>query len=162
MYNLILVAIAILAVYIFVFRKKKSANRNDTGVSQKDTEFKDLDEDFFEKSQGRDVAPIVRVYASKDKVLIRSLLDSEGIPTYVGSDYINNLFPGVQLQGHSNTVVYIIADDRTRAKNVIEDYIRNLVSSMNPKIDAKAVDFLAMISALPTSLRQSLPKIIDG
>jgi hypothetical protein len=153
-----LVGIAIIA---FAYVKKRSRGSSRENTVRKEEEFRDLNDVFFEKLDRESVIPLVRVYAPKDKMFIRSLLDSEGIPTYVGNEHINNMFPGVRMQGNTDTIIHIMANDRERAVAVVEDYIRNLIESINPDIDSKVDDFLGLINALPTSFNQILPEIIE-
>ena len=163
--NLVYILFAVIVIFLVAFLKKKSDVEGPsdlTGeVETSGDDFEDLNEKFFNNAEGRSPIPFVRTYAPKDKMLIRSILDSEGIPTYVGSEHINNILPGVRIQGHADSVIYIFRDDRWRALPVVEDYIRDLVESANPGLNARAIDFAAVLAALPTSLNQIVPEILE-
>ena len=161
MQNPTLVAVIIIVIFIFIIFKKYNENNSDKKIDHDETDFKDHNEDFFNKSQGKSIIPFIRVFAPKDKILLRSILNSEDIPTYVGSDHINNLLPGLRIQGHTDVVIYIFEENKNQAKVIVEDYIRNLIESINPEIDVKIGDFFALINALPTSFNQILPEIIN-
>lgn len=124
-------------------------------------DFRDLYEEFFNKSQDKKIIPFIRIYAPKDKILLRSFLDSEGIPTYTDSEHINNLYPGLNVHGFTDIVIYIFEDNKDQAKIIVEDYIKNLIETINPEIDVKVGDFIALLNALPTSFNQILPEIIN-
>ena len=156
-----LIVVIIFAFVIILFIKKQNSNISSEEKNQEETDFRDLNEEFFTKSQGENIIPFVRIYAPKDKIILRSILDSEGIPTYVASEHTNNLLPGVRIQGHSDIIIYIIANDQNHARDIVKDYIRNLIESINPDIDVKVGDFFALINALPTSFNQILPEIIN-
>lgn len=160
MINTILIFMAIAIIMIIGFNQRKKSKDVDNEENEKD-EFIDYNQEFIESSEGQEVIPFVRLFSQSDKLMIRSLLSSENISTYITNENTNNLFPGRMVQGYTDTVIYIFKEDRERARSIIEDYILNLIENIYPEIKTKAIDLVAAMALLPTSMNQIVPEIID-
>ena len=164
MNNIVFIIIALMIIMILGFYKRKKDNniRNEEDKNvEKNKEIIDYNQEFLENSEGKEVIPFIRIFAQQDKLMLRSLLLSEGICTYVTNENTNSLYPGVMIQGYTDTVIHIFKEDKEKARPVVEDYILNLIENIRPEIKVKAVDFAAVLATLPTSLNQIVPEIID-
>ena len=163
------ITLAVAAIFLVAFFKRRSDRRaqqpaeaSGTDAAGEDAEPADLNEKFLSAAEGRPASAFVRTYASKDTLLIRSLLDAEGIGSYVGGERVNALFPGLMIQNYTDSAIVIFDDERERARPIVEDYIRNLIAAADPDADAFGVDFAAVLLLLPTSLNQILPEILEN
>ncbi len=160
MSNAVLIFLAIAIIMIVGFYKNKKSKSIGTHERLED-EALDYNQEFIENSEGKDIIPFVRIFAQSDKLMLRSLLSSEGVCTYITNENTNNLFPGRMVQGYTDTVIYIFKEDQAMARPIVEDYILNLIENINPEIRTKAIDLVAAMALLPTSMNQILPEFID-
>ena len=165
MNRIVLVLVLLAAVFIIGILRKYFTGRGtataDESEAGSEEEFTDFNEDFLNNAAGRTAVPFVRVFAIKDTLMLRSLLAGAGIKTYIENEKVNNLYGGMMIRGYTDSVINIFEDDIRQARPVVEDYIRNLVEDINPEKTVKAVDLAAVSQALPTSLNQVLPEILE-
>lgn len=121
----------------------------------------DIEGRFFARAQGRDTCAVARVFAVRDRLLLRSLLDARGIPTYVKNEHLNSILPGVGVQNGYDSMLYAVCEDAEPAREIVRDYVRNLIQSIKPEIDVHAIDYAALLVMVPTSQNQLLPEIIE-
>ncbi|MDC7125445.1 MAG: hypothetical protein PQJ46_07750 [Spirochaetales bacterium] len=159
--TLIIIIIATAVIMSVGFYERKKSNINIIEVDN-DEEKEDYNQEFIKNSDGKEVIPFVRIFAQSDKLLLRSLLSSENIYTYMTSENTNSLFPGRMIQGYTDMIIYIFKEDKKRAKPIVEDYILNLIENINPEIKVKAMDFISVLALVPTSLNQIIPEILDS
>ncbi len=78
---------------------------------------------FLEKAEGRSVINLLRTYNPGDMALLRSLLDSAEINTFVNFDAMNRLFPGISLGNHTDMILSIFEEDAAEAKLIVSAYL---------------------------------------
>jgi hypothetical protein len=78
---------------------------------------------FLKNAEGKPVINLVRTYNPGDMALLRSLLDSAGINTFVNFDAMNSLYPGVNLGNHTDIILTIFEEDAAEAKEIVANYL---------------------------------------
>ncbi|MCR4579269.1 MAG: DUF2007 domain-containing protein [Treponema sp.] len=125
-----LIIFIILVIFVFVlylrFRKPQSqalleAQKSD---EEKSLEEMNFEKEFFERSKAGERSQLFMSIASQqDCLMLRSLLYSEGIPTYVEGEHMNNVYGGIT--GTMTTVVaiklYILCQDYDKTKEIVEN-----------------------------------------
>ena len=101
----------------------------------------DFEKQFFERTKAGEKSQLLMSIASQqDSLMLRSLLFSEGIPSYVEGEHMNNIYGGIS--GTMTTVVaiklYILCDDYDKAIEIINDaQIADLSGiTIHPKAEA--------------------------
>ena len=101
----------------------------------------DFEKLFFERTKAGEKSQLLMSIASQqDCLMLRSLLFSEGIPSYVEGEHMNNIYGGIS--GTMTTVVaiklYILCDDYDKALEIINDaQIADLSGiTIHPKAEA--------------------------
>ena len=82
------------------------------------------EKDFFQRTQAGEKSQLLMSLASQqDCLMLRSLLYSEGISSYVEGEHMNNVYGGIS--GTMTTVVaiklYILCADYDKALEIIKD-----------------------------------------
>lgn len=100
-------------------QKKQINSDND-----KELEEMNYEKDFFQRTQAGEKSQLLMSLASQqDCLMLRSLLYSEGIPSYVEGEHMNNVYGGIS--GTMTTVVaiklYILCADYDKALEIIKD-----------------------------------------
>ncbi len=54
------------------------------------------------------------------------MLDSRGIPSYLSSRFVNDMLPGVQIKGHTDSVISIAKEDMVAAAVFVLEFIDSL------------------------------------
>ena len=83
---------------------------------------------FLDQAEGRRVIELAKVYNHQDKMILRSVLDARGIPTYVKSNTFGELYPTFDLNNFATSVISIFETDREEAVQVVKDYLDSLNS----------------------------------
>lgn len=121
---MILFLVAVFAIIVY----KKFWKQDDVKKIESDTdkELKEMDFEklFFERTEAGEKSQLLMSIASgQDCLMLRSLLFSEGIPSYVEGEHMNNIYGGIS--GTMTTVVaiklYILCDDYDKALEIIND-----------------------------------------
>ena len=124
MFYMILLLIAIFAILILKrFRKQDEIKKIESDADKELNEM-DFEKLFFERTKSGEKAQLLLSIASQqDCLMLRSLLFSEGIPSYVEGEHMNNIYGGIS--GTMTTVVaiklYILCNDYEKALEIIKD-----------------------------------------
>lgn len=87
-------------------------------------DFPDLNEKFLGSPKKKtEAVALVRAYHSDDLMLLRSLLDAEGVETFVQPSSLGELYPTVSTVGLGDSVITIFKSDLDVACRVVEDYL---------------------------------------
>ena len=110
-------------------QKKQINSDND-----KELEEMNYEKDFFQRTQAGEKSQLLMSLASQqDCLMLRSLLYSEGIPSYVEGEHMNNVYGGIS--GTMTTVVaiklYILCADYDKALEIIKDSKIGDISGIN-------------------------------
>ena len=137
MFYMILLLVAIFAILVYKrFRKQDEVKKIESDADKELNEM-DFEKLFFagEKSQ-----LLMSIASQQDCLMLRSLLFSEGIPSYVEGEHMNNIYGGIS--GTMTTVVaiklYILCNDYDKAVEIINDaQIKDLSGiTIHPKAEA--------------------------
>lgn len=114
----ILALVAAAAVLYLLFRP-----RSTQPAPLAEGDFEDLNEKFLRNPEGKQgTLELVRVFRPDDLELLRSLLDAEGIESYVPSSNMGALYPLAAIPGFTDSVVTVYEVDREAARQVVLDY----------------------------------------
>jgi hypothetical protein len=78
---------------------------------------------FLAKAQGQETVKLLRIYNRQDVLILRSILASLGIENYLAYSRIGDLLTGVMIQGHTDMVLVILAEDREDAVAAVQTYL---------------------------------------
>jgi hypothetical protein len=78
---------------------------------------------FLAKAQGQETIKLLRIYNRQDVLILRSLLASLGIENYLAYSNMGDLLPGMRIQGHTDMVLVILAEDRDDAVAAVQTYL---------------------------------------
>ena len=124
MLYMILLLVAIFAIIVYKrFRKQDDVKKIESDADKELNEM-DFEKLFFERSKAGEKSQLLMSIASQqDCLMLRSLLFSEGIPSYVEGEHMNNIYGGIS--GTMTTVVaiklYILCNDYEKALEIIKD-----------------------------------------
>ncbi len=161
----IVVVLVVIFVIAFAGKIKKNSNKeeeNNGDNSEKaiEDEFIDYNDKFTQANRSEPVMPLVRTFSIEDKMMLRSMLDAEKIPTYVKGEHVNNMLPGIGVQGYSDSIIYVYSNDYEDAESIVHDYVQNLIDSIEPERESGFVDIVAVVNTAPTKYNQYIPEII--
>ena len=124
MLYMILLLVAIFAIIVYKrFRKQDEVKKIESDADKELNEM-DFEKLFFERTKAGEKSQLLMSIASQqDCLMLRSLLFSEGIPSYVEGEHMNNIYGGIS--GTMTTVVaiklYILCNDYEKAIEIIKD-----------------------------------------
>ena len=161
-----LVAAALIAVFIFALIKRKSDTEKESqaqkGQVQEQQEFRDLNQDFLDKAGGRSSIQVVNTYNLNDLMILRSLLDAEGVCTWVDFENMQSLFPGVTISGYSDSCISVFREDKELSKEIISEYLINVQNNQaesSGKLRSIA-EFAIGGYAIPNASTRLLPELL--
>ena len=99
-------------------------------------DFEKLEEKLFnEVKNGKAYQHFLDLSSQMDCMLIRSILASMDIPTYIEGDHMNTIYGGTanMLTNIFKIKLYILTDDYDEASTVVVDYINNKAKSLSEK-----------------------------
>ena len=123
--NVLLIALCIVFTAILLNREQNKKNRKKREKGHPD-DFPDFNKRFLENARGKQVIDLVKVYNPQDMIVLRSILDAEGIETYVKSNHFGELYPTYDLHNFATSVISIFNDNSAAAKKVVQDYLLTL------------------------------------
>lgn len=133
---------ALLALVIFVIaiilKKREVSSKSDD--QNKEDDLQDMNEVFLNHAGGRKVLDLVKVFNPSDLMILRSIFASEGIDSYVKSNYFGDLYGSAKESIFSTTVISIFEDKLDDARVIVQDYIRNLQKDTNDTDSSVAED----------------------
>ena len=119
---------------------------------------------FFEQVTDRsNIIPFVRAYGQNDKYMIQSILDAHGIPSFLSSQYVNNLLPGLRVKNHTDSVISIDAKDKVEAAILILEYIESLSPERIPEdrsVSKSLYSAIAFLNAMPPADDSYRPELL--
>ena len=133
--NIILVIIILIAIFsIILYMRLKDQKKQINSDNDKELEEMNYEKDFFQRTQAGEKSQLLMSLASQqDCLMLRSLLYSEGIPSYVEGEHMNNVYGGIS--GTMTTVVaiklYILCADYDKALEIIKDSKIGDISGIN-------------------------------
>lgn len=167
--HLIFISLGFIAFGVFMRRheqKKNTEQRKPSAEQEPSNEeppLKELNEKFIRQAQGKEVIPFVKTYNINDRILIRSLLDSVGICTYLKPNSFSSLYPGVAINNHTDSILSIFTKDMPEARKVVLDYIEDL-KNIDPEKRTPylrhAAEYTLSGVVIPTNQDRVLPEIL--
>ena len=112
-----------------LFSNRKAENGSEVEFEQ--CAIIDYNEEYLENCQDKETIRIAKTYNQKDILLIQSMLQSEGIYSFSEFGNMNSLFPGVAIQGYTDSYIYVLTEDKEMAKTIIQEYIDAIKTSGN-------------------------------
>ena len=150
------VVLLVAAILIFAVLKRRADHRGKSPKANSQPK-EELNEKFLDNPTGSPVIPLVRIYSPTDKMVIRSILDSQQILSYVELEHLSSLWPGVMLEGFSDTIIYIYSDDRTAAEKLVKEYIQSILDNDE---SAQSAEMFASFNDLPPRESRVLPELM--
>jgi hypothetical protein len=120
-----MIILGLLILGILLFLMKRSAKVHEEGKDE-ETNLADLNETFLKDVEGRTVIDLVKVFNPSDEMILRSILASENIDSYVKSNHFGDLLGCSQESIFSTAVISVFEDSSGQAKTIVQDYIHNL------------------------------------
>ncbi|MBN2508991.1 MAG: hypothetical protein JXB03_01900 [Spirochaetales bacterium] len=133
---------ALLLIFGFLIRGKGSAGFLKGIESSRNASIDSGEPDFnarFLAAAGpdREAVHLVEVFNPVDQMIIRSLLDAQGILTYIEPSSLETLFPGVRPPGRDGTVIQVYDDESNEAQETVADFILDLRQRRTARIHEK-------------------------
>ena len=114
-------------------------------------DFTQFEEKFFDAvKSGKEYQHFLNLSSQLDCMLIRSILASMNIPTYVEGMNINKLYGGAYISstGDFKIKLYILIDDYDDALVAVKNYIKSKIDSEPSVVDRnKALQILELLVA---------------
>ncbi len=164
--------LAVLGVIVGVALWRRYAERRAVkpraaeGGEKVSEELMDLNDRFLAAAEGRPSVALVRSYNPEDVMVLRSLLDSAGIASYVRFQNMNSLYPKIVMGRNSDVLIDVFADELAEARLIAEDYIDRLKAEglINPGSKASALRNAAEMAIggiiAPSSDTRLLPELL--
>ena len=98
-----------------------------------------------------------------DMAVLRSLLDSAEIPSYVQFQHTSSLFPGITIQGYTDSILSVYKDNLPEAFEIVHDYIAMLKGDRHGSSLSTARnvgEFFAMGYVVPSRDNRTLPELL--
>lgn len=163
-YSLIILFTFFIIIFAFITKNKLNKKINKKMKGSNDSEnFKDLNDIFINNSENRQIIDIIRIYNPIDGTILRSILDSHNIETYVKFNNMNNLYPGIQIPGHTTSIISIFADKLDETIPVFDEYIESLKKIEPTKIKSKirnVIEFSIASQTMPSGRDKRFPELL--
>jgi hypothetical protein len=118
--------------------KRGSKPGGQEGQKEGSQELMDLNDRFLAVAAGRPTVALVRSYNPEDVMVLRSLLDSAGIASYVRFQNMNSLYPKIVMGRNSDVLIDVFSDELEEARLIAEDYIDRLKAESGASPHSKA------------------------
>lgn len=164
----ILVLIALVACVVFLaFWNRRRQDRYfasdvDKTLATAD-DGRDMNTEFLSACEGRVSISLVRLNSPADTAVLRSLLDSAGIASYVKFQHTSSLFPGITIQGYTDSILSVYEDNLPEAYEIVHDYIAMLKGDRHGSSLSTARnvgEFFAMGYVVPSRDNRTLPELL--
>lgn len=140
-YHYALLALVVFGIS-FVLKKRESSSRSE----HTEDEMPDLNEVFLNHAGGRTVVDLVKVFNPSDLMILRSIFASEGIDSYVKSNYFGDLYGSAKESIFSTTVISIFEDKVDDARGIVQNYVQNLMKDQTSGESSTAEEVKAAVS----------------
>lgn len=130
----------------------------DNQKTNEDIDFTNFEEKFFEEVRnGQKYQHFLNISSQMDNMLIRSILSSINIPTYVEGENMNKFYGGATtfLINVFNIKLYILICDYDNAIEVVKEFIKNKIDSLDSKVGKDKYIKLLEILAAPYNISTS-------
>ncbi len=148
-------------LYLLIFRNKNKF-LGDTSVIDEE-QFEDLNDKFCNNYNHRVSIDFVRVFNPSDTMLLRSLFDSKNIESYLKFGGMNNLYPGIQIVGHTSSIICVYEDKLEEAKIVVDEF-KLAIKRANPEKPTSKirniVEFALAGQSVPSGRNKRLPEVL--
>jgi len=157
-YTFFIAGTIILFLVAYGLKKIEESQKN---KEKEDNEFvDDLNDSFFKNSHGENAIELVKIFNPYDRVVIRSILKSEGIETYVKSNIFGELYPTYDIHNFSTSVVMIYENDKEQAKEIVKDYLLTLDKKNYPLNRNKMGQTTTALMGVPPTLSKFKPELL--
>lgn len=134
--------VAFIFVAAFVWWQQQQRKTGESLLEEsKDNDFvpMDMNESFIAAAQKSksEIIDAITVYSVQDLNLIRSLLFSSGIESYVQNEHSSTIFQGIGINGLSSMTISLFKTDYEEATSIVEEYIVNKKKEDNNKRNVK-------------------------
>lgn len=143
MTTFLLATLTVAALWYFLFRwRMKRAAAGPRPAAEGD--FEDLNEKFLRNEKNKQgTLDLVIVYQPDDLVLLRSLLDAEGIESYAPESQMGALYPVSTIPGFTDVTVSVYEIDSETGRQVVKDFLEGYPEvSGDGRTPPKLVDLL--------------------
>ncbi len=109
---------------------------DDFNVVDENVDYSKFEDLFFEKvKNGKKYQHFLNLSSQLDCMIIRSILSSMQIPTYIEGENANKIYGGVStlITAVFKIKLYILIDDYDEAFLVVKDYIKNKVDTLSAR-----------------------------
>ncbi len=155
--------ILILVLFVLIFGLiRKNQERTDKKKVEPENPG-NLDDYFFDNLNKREIIPFLRTFNPSDLIVLRSLLDSDGIISMVNFNKMNSLYPNLTIYGHTDTILYICREDREKALEITKEYIAKIIASEKTEKRGVVRNIAEMALGsvvVPSGRSRTLPEII--
>lgn len=160
--SFILMVSALLLIFSKIIKIKLSKPSTKKNID-KENPFIDLNEKYITNGHNKKSIDTIRIYNPIDGDIIRSILDSADIETFISYNHMNNLYPGIQIPGHTTSIISIYEEKIGQAIPLINDYINNLKSHEKTKVSSKIrniTEFALFGQTMPKGRDKRIPELI--
>ncbi len=113
-----------------------NSNFDELNEDVENIDYNKFEDQFFENVRnGKKYQHFLNLSSQLDCMLIRSILSSMKIPTYIEGENMNKIYGGTStfLTNVFKIKLYILVDDYDEAFLVVKDYIRNKVEQLSSR-----------------------------
>ncbi len=170
---LLLITVPILILAIVRRKREHQDSLSETPEKNESPMEGEAPEEFFESTPNdrffehiddfSNVIPLVRTYGANDKYMIQSILDANGIPSYLSPQYVNNLLPGVRMKFHTDSIISIDAEDKIEAVILVLEYLESISPENVPSyrsVSASLYNAVAFLHAMPAANEGYRPELL--
>ncbi|QEK03565.1 DUF2007 domain-containing protein [Treponema phagedenis] len=142
----ILVIVCFLLFALLLFKNKDNFFKASKPESTEEERLKNLvemeDEYYRKTAAGEQTLPFVKLFYQQDCMIVKSILQSEGIPYHVKQEHLSSVLIGQGVAGQNDTYFYILRKDYEGALKIINDFIAQKEKSFHkPKTISRVIPF---------------------
>ncbi len=160
MNNILIALLALVILAVIYFLGKHSSSGENPGSEE---DLKDMNERFLDRSRGRTVIDLVKVFNPSDEMILRSILAAEGVESYVKSNHFGDLYGSAKESIFSTVVISIFEDKTDEGKKIVQGYIRNLLKDKvdgEESFQAPLQNAASAMVGLPASDLKYIPELL--
>ena len=155
---LYIILLSLLILVILLFLMKRSTIK---GAGDQEEDFPDMNEIFLSHAKGRSVVDLVKVFNPSDEMILRSILTSENIDSYVKANHFGDLLGCSQESIFSTSVISIFEDTVGQATIIVQNYISNLYKDQSSAEDGDSTKVHPIVSGMmPLSEIKYIPELL--
>jgi hypothetical protein len=145
-----LFALVIIGISL-ILKRRETLSKSEEQIKEDD--LPDMNEVFLNHAGGRTVIDLVKVFNPSDLMILRSIFASEGIDSYVKSNYFGDLYGSAKESIFSTTVISIFEDKLDDARGIVQQYIQNLQkdkTDADPSVSEHVQTAATVLTGIPT------------